>query len=318
MFEKYDYVYAVYKHGSFTKAAKSLFISQPSLSVAIRNIEKEIGAPIFDRAGGGATLTEVGREYIRAVEKMMSARLDFKNRINDIYSLETGSITVGGTSYLASYVLPYVIKEFTARYPKIEIRLVDANSKSLKKMIENEEIDVVIDNFEEDDEVYKGYSLSNERILLCVPIDDEINLRLSDRVILPSDIYERNVDLASVPTVPVKEFEKKDFILLNNGNNLHEKEKIILEAFGIVPNVMFQVDQMNISFSLSVAGMGISFVTDTLFKYRRVGDRIALYNLPDGIGTRQLYVAHKKKRYCTRAMTEFVNTAHYVMETLEK
>jgi DNA-binding transcriptional LysR family regulator len=82
MFKKYDYVYAVYEEGSFTKAAKKLFISQPTLSVAIKSVEEEIGAPIFERDSAGVKLTEVGREYIAAAEKIISAKEDFEKALS--------------------------------------------------------------------------------------------------------------------------------------------------------------------------------------------------------------------------------------------
>ena len=70
MFAKMDYAYAVYKEGSFTRAAEKLFISQPSLSAAIKNLEEEIGAPLFERTGGGVLLTEAGRAYMDAVQRV--------------------------------------------------------------------------------------------------------------------------------------------------------------------------------------------------------------------------------------------------------
>ena len=82
MFRKYDYVYAVYEEGSFTKAAKKLFISQPTLSVAIKSVEEEIGAPIFERDASGVKLTEVGREYIATAEKIISAKEDFEKALS--------------------------------------------------------------------------------------------------------------------------------------------------------------------------------------------------------------------------------------------
>ena len=66
MFQKYKYVLAVYSEQSFTMAAQKLFISQPSLSVAIRKIEKEIGGMLFERSGSGVKPTEIGLAYISA------------------------------------------------------------------------------------------------------------------------------------------------------------------------------------------------------------------------------------------------------------
>ena len=72
MFSKYEYAYALYQEGSFTKAAQKLFITQPSLSIAIKGIEKEAGAVLFERRGNGVVLTEAGKEYIATVERIMA------------------------------------------------------------------------------------------------------------------------------------------------------------------------------------------------------------------------------------------------------
>ena len=95
MFSKYDYVYEIYRQGSFTLAAEKLFISQPSLSAAIKNIEKKLGAELFERTGKGIKLTEVGREYISATEKIMNIEKDFETKVNDIFNLAYQSGAVG-------------------------------------------------------------------------------------------------------------------------------------------------------------------------------------------------------------------------------
>ena len=68
MFQGMHYVYEVYKEMSFSKAARNLFISQPSLSAAVKKAEKQIGFPIFDRSSNHIQLTELGKEYIRSIE----------------------------------------------------------------------------------------------------------------------------------------------------------------------------------------------------------------------------------------------------------
>ena len=71
MFNSMNYVYEVYKERSFSKAAANLYISQPSLSAAVKKVEEKIGAPIFDRSVSPIKLTECGRHYIKAVEEIM-------------------------------------------------------------------------------------------------------------------------------------------------------------------------------------------------------------------------------------------------------
>ena len=314
MFSKYKYVYAVYQEGNFTRAAESLFISQPSLSAAIKNIEKEVGAPLFDRGGGAARLTEIGREYIAAAKKIMSAEHDFLNRIHDIYELETGSISVGGTNYLCSYVLPRIINRFTALHPKVEVSLVEAQSKTLMEQIDSEKLDIMIDSFDENMDMYEGDPLVSEKILLCLPADRPINRKLESFRIYPDDIYNGSVDISSIPAVPIEVFKDEPFILLKNGNDMYYRAKMIFEKNDIVPNVVFSVDQMNISYALADSGMGACFATDTLFRYGKFNNNVLLYNVSQEHGSRMLYIAHKRNRYCTRTMHEFIRVAKEVIQ----
>lgn len=313
MFEKIDYVYAVYKEKSFTRAAEKLFISQPSLSAAVKTVEKEVGAPLFDRTGANITLTEVGKEYILAAEKIISVREDFCRKLSDIFALETGKLTVGGTNYLSSYVLPKIVNKFTALHPKIEVTLAEAKSVSLSEMLQREEIDVVIDSFDETVNEYAGTPLASERILLCVPAESAVNAGLEAFRIFPDDIYEGKIRLDEVPTVPMNRFQDESFVLLKSGNDMYNRATRIFERANIAPKVAFSVDQMNIAYALADSGMGLCFMTDTFFKYGKTRGNVVLYNVGKEAGSRTLYIAYKKNKYLSRALTEFINVAKQVI-----
>ena len=309
MFTKLDYVYAVYKEKSFTKAAEKMFISQPSLSTAIKNVEKMVGAPLFERSTANITLTEIGKEYILAAEKIMNVKEDFKNKVNDIYDIQTGKIIVGGTNYLSSYVLPKIINKFSLKFPKIEVELVEAHSQKLFDKIKTEEIDLVIDSFDGVLDEYEGTPLLKEKILLCVPKDRDINKKLQKYAIEPEQIYNENIDLNKIEAVPIEYFKHENFVLLKSGNDMYNRAMEIFNKAKITPNVCFSVDQLNISFAMADTGMGLSFATDTLFKFGKFGNNTVLYNIEKQNSGRTLYIAHKKNKYCTKAMEQFINTA---------
>ena len=83
MFQGMRYVYEVYREMSFSRAAKKLFISQPSLSNAVRKTEQKLGAPLFDRSTNPIGLTDLGKEYIRAVELILDVENGFVNYLHD-------------------------------------------------------------------------------------------------------------------------------------------------------------------------------------------------------------------------------------------
>lgn len=316
MFTKLDYVYAVYSEGSFTRAAERLFISQPSLSAAIKSVEKEVGAPLFERGGKGAIPTEVGLEYIAAAEKMMQIRKEFLERVNDIFSLNAGELTVGGTNYLCSYVLPRVINRFSAEHPRITVTLVEDNSVALHQMVTRGEIDVVIDSFDEPGAELVGYPLLNERIMLAVPRSLPLNERLKEYAIRSEDVTAMGDRAFDRPALSVSEFASESFVLLKSGNDMRMKSDEIFAKAKLTPKVAFEIDQLNTSYSLTESGMGLSFVTDTLFRSQRRSGDVLLYNVSEATSGRTLYVAHKKNKYATRAMTELIRTAKEVVDTL--
>ena len=309
MFSKYKYVYAVYKEQNFTRAAEKLFISQPSLSVAIKKIEDEVGAPLFERYGGQVRLTEIGREYITASEQIMSAESDFYRKINDVYSLEAGSLTVGGSNFLSSSILPKIITRFSSLHPSIKVNLVEANSSILKKMMHEEEIDIMIESFFSFDGMYEGTPLTREKIFLCVPTSFAINEKFKEYSITLEDIRSGNEKINNIPPVKIESFKKENFILLKSGNDMHDRAMRIFEHSSITPNVLFYVDQLNISYALAETGMGLCFVTDTLVKYGEAQRGVLFYNVDDYSPARSLYVAYKHGRYCSSAMKEFIKTA---------
>lgn len=314
MFRKHKYVWAVYKEKSFTKAAEKLFISQPSLSAAIKNLEKELGAPLFDRLGAEATLTEIGREYIVAAEKIMRIEKEFDERVNDLRCLGTGAVRVGGASYLSSYVLPKIIKKFVMRYPRIKVSFVEADSNHLSAMLERGEIDIIVDSFDDTMDMYEGYPLTREHIFLCVPKSNPINRELQAYCIHPQDIYEGRVDASQVPCVPIEKFRNERFVLLKTGNDMCYRAEQLLATAGIEPTVSFRVDQLNTSRALAETGMGCAFVTDTLFRFWQGGDNLLLYNIVGDNLHRTLYVVHKKHRYRTNAMAQFMLAAQEIFE----
>ena len=117
MFQGMEYIYEVYKEKSFSKAAAALFISQPSLSANVKRVENRIGYPIFDRSTKPLQLTEVGKHYIQAVEKVMDIENNLENYLLDLGNLKTGTLNVGGSNFFSSWILPPLIADFSL--PKI-------------------------------------------------------------------------------------------------------------------------------------------------------------------------------------------------------
>lgn len=317
MFKKMEYVYAVYKEQSFTKAAEKLYISQPCLSAAIKKLEDEIGMPLFERRYSTVRPTSIGLEYIETAEKIMDLERSFAAKVNNLQQLETGTVSVGGSNYVSSYILPRIVTAFSQKYPKINISLVESSSVELEKKIMNEELDLLIDSFDEEKSVLDCIPLLNEKILLAVPASFSCNDGLTDFQIHPDELCQegacrRMSDNEHLPQVPISCFQNEKFILLKSGHNMQKHAAAVFREGNITPKVAFRLDQLLTSYALAATGNGVCFVTDTLFKYHRFRDDILLYNIA-GSGSRTLSVAKKQNRYSTAAMECFIQIAKDVL-----
>lgn len=169
MFQGMNYVYEVYKEKSFSKAAKNLYISQPSLSANVRRVENKIGYPIFNRNTSPLTLTECGERYIQSVEEILAIENSFSSFVNDLGGLKTGHLTLGGSSLFSSCVLPHLIGDFTRRFPLVKINLIEESTARLEELLLSGVLDLAIDNYPFNEAVFGRRLFHEEHLILAVP-----------------------------------------------------------------------------------------------------------------------------------------------------
>ena len=306
MFQGMEYVYAVYKEKSFSRAAEKLFISQPSLSANVRRVEKQVGYPIFDRSTKPLSLTECGRQYIRAVEKIHQAQNEFSDFVNDWGSLRTGSLTLGGSSPFSSWVLPPLMADFARRYPGIDVELVEETTAHLARLLQTGEVDLLLDNCELDSEVFDRCVYREERLLLAVPRGLPVNQRLLSYQIPVERIRDGSFLDSALPAVPLSAFREEPFILLKPENDTWKRAAAIFQKNGFQPRVLFEVDQQLTSYNITSSGMGLSFIGDTLISCVPPHSDVTYYKLQGEDSTRSIFFYWKRGRYISRAMEEFL------------
>lgn len=122
------YFVAVVDHGGITRAAQSLYISQPSLSQAIRTLEKRLGVTLFDRTGRRLELTEAGRKLDDAARRILADVERAKRKVDSVRELQAGRVDV--VTYAAFSIDPLVdiVRLFRERFPKLAVRVLATDS----------------------------------------------------------------------------------------------------------------------------------------------------------------------------------------------
>lgn len=309
MFQGMEYVYAVYKERSFSKAAEKLFISQPSLSANVKREELSVGYPIFDRSTKPISLTEPGKRYIQMVQQIMSMQTEFAEYLNDLSNMRAGNLVLGGSSLYSSWVFPKLMGEFAKKYPYIQLNLVEASTAQLEKMLLNGEIDLLMDNCEMDETIFERRIFRKEYLVLAVPGPLAINQQLKQFQISEESIRDQSFLEDSVPAVNLKLFEGVPFIMLKSENDTGTRAAELCRQDGFVPEVLFELDQQMTSYNITCSGMGASFISDTLITSVSTLADVVFYKLDKEKSSRNLYFYWKKGRYFSKIMEEFLKCA---------
>lgn len=308
MFRSMDYIYEVYKERSFTSAAKNLYISQPALSAAVKKVEAKVGAELFDRNSSPIALTDAGRAYIDAAERIYAIQKDFVRELRDLEDSRVGKLTVSAATLISSLLLPRIIMHFSSQFPGVHIEMTEGSSAELHEKLLGGEIELLLD-YMFDSISYTTYPLLEESILLAVPEHFAVNEQLADFRLTADDVRSGRHLEADCPAVTLQPFQNEPFLQLKKGNDMYDRSLAIYSALHFTPRQVFHLDQLMTCYHAVKAGMGVTFITDTLPKTNTSTGGIAYYKLATEHTHRTLYLSHKKGGYLSHAAQSFILSA---------
>jgi DNA-binding transcriptional LysR family regulator len=135
---------AVARHLSFGKAAEELHLTPPAISMQIKELEAQVGLPLFDRSGRSVVLTVTGEYLLVYVRKILGTLKDAEDAVARLRGLQTGRLTIGMVS-TAKYFVPRLMARFRAEHPGIEVRLaIGGNREQLVTLLQANEVDLAI------------------------------------------------------------------------------------------------------------------------------------------------------------------------------
>ena len=296
------YVYEVYRQRSFTRAARALYISQPSLSQMIRKAEGRIGMTIFDRSTSPIGLTEAGRAYIRAAEQVLQIESDLRRYLDDAEQCITGVLTLGGAMLFTSYVLPPMLSAFSERYPGVELRLHEAPTARLKEQLQEGSLDFAVDNSAFEPAVYEARTFKREQVILAVPRTLAVNERAGRY-----PLTARALCSGAAPHAPLALFRDTPFLMLKEGNDTRERAERLCAQAGFSPKIRLQLDQQLAAYTLAGYGLGAAFISDTLALSAPPDERLYFYRIDNPDVERSISLFYKRTRVLSAPMRAFLS-----------
>ncbi len=318
MLNEMKYAVALYREGSFSKAARSLFISQPALSSAIRKLENEVGIPLFDRSTSPIRPTEAGLFYIRSVQQVLAIEQNMNEYFESIRSLENGSLTIGTTTFYCCYSLPLHLKPFSSKYPDLHINLVeDTTNSSLSERLMKGDLDMVLTSNPATFEDFQKQFFTKEYLVLAVPSSYSVNDKLKASVLSYDDVLAGKHKLSSTPGISLKELKDLPYISLRQESDLYHRSMDLFTNAGITPNIHTYTDQMPTSYYMTYYGYGYSIIRDTTLNIVPIPadsdpSKVVFYKIDDPLAIRDIYFYYRDLLYQSEAVRSFIK---YTSET---
>ena len=165
--EQINYFLAIANTGTFTKAAEQLFISQPSLSIGIKKLERELGVTLFERGGRYTKLTLAGQVFLKKAQKILQEYESARYQLRDFQKQPTLKLGILSTLSMAS--VSALIRVFRQHYPEVTLELRNSHIDDLRDWLADREIDLAVTLIEDTEAPQTSLKLFHQRLLLGVP-----------------------------------------------------------------------------------------------------------------------------------------------------
>lgn len=281
---------AVAKHGSFTRAAEHLFMTQPAVTFQIKQLEEQFSTRLLERGHGKVTLTPAGEIVQAFAERILDLSEEMETRVAELTDDLSGPLNIGTSITIANYWLPPIIEEFKHNYPRVIPRVIVGNSLLTEERVAARELDLG----------FVEITLDNSNIQRLTAARDEILV-----------ICRPEHPIAKMDTVRAQDLVKYPLINRDAGNSVRELTDDFFTAADI------DVDDLEISAELGslasvkqlvIRGLGYAFASKVAVQQElEDGTLIARHLEPRMYNS--LEVIMPRDRFCSRLIQTFVDHA---------
>jgi DNA-binding transcriptional LysR family regulator len=285
-FKQIEAFLCVAKLKSFSKAANTIFLSQPTISSHISSLEKELNIQLFDRTSKEVNLTPAGGSFMQYANDIINTRNHAVIALSDFNNNISGVLNLSASTTPCNTIVPGLLKQFASLYPDVTFNILEQSSgKIIKDILDlNTEIGIV------------GTYINNDKIKNFNIMKDELVIISSPQLNLPE-------------ILTVKEFSKYKFISREKNSatrNTFETELSNLNLSHNKLNILCEVNNIDTLIQLVQTGIGISIVSKNILKNYR-NDSIKISTLKNITLNRDIYLAVNCKRTLSPTARAFFN-----------
>lgn len=273
---------------NFTRAGEDVHLSQPSVSVRMRQLEEELGVKLFEQLGKRVALTDAGQLLVPYATRVIAAMSDARDAIDGLQGLERGALRIGASTTPGMYVIPRTIAHFKRRYPKIEVHLAVKDTRQIE--------DGVIRN--EFDFGFVGGHLAGDEVDVLPWITDEIIL-----------IVPLGHRLAGKRSVTPQDLSSEKFIFREQGSATRAVVATHLRKFRVDAEAVMEIENPESVKKAVQNGLGIAFISAFAAETDLKAKTLVAVEIKNLEIRRELKIVYRRDKHLSRAAQTFLEMA---------
>ena len=230
---------AVARHNSFTRAAEELFLTQPTVSIQVKQLAKTVGLPLFEQIGKRLYLTAAGRKLLATCQEIFEELSLFEVAVADLKGLKQGYLRLAVIT-TAKYVIPRLLGPFCQRYPGIDVSLKVTNHESVMERLMGNRDDLYILSQPPEDLNVSSHPFVENPLVVLAP---------------------RHHPLAQKKNIPLKRLDEEPFIMREPGSGTRKAVQKLFDEHGISVKVKLELGSNEAIKQAIAGGLGISVLS---------------------------------------------------------
>jgi DNA-binding transcriptional LysR family regulator len=292
---------AIATEGSFKRAADSLYVSQPAVSLQVQNLERQLDVPLFDRGGRRAQLTEAGHLLLEYGDRILALCQETCRAIEDLQNLQGGTLIIGASQTTGTYLMPKLIGVFRHTYPEVAVQLHVHSTRRTCWSVVNGQVDLAIIGGE-------------------VPLELQSSLEIApyaeDELALVLPVFH---PLAQKDTVQREDLYRLGFITLDAQSTIRKVIDQILVRGNIDPRLLKVEMELNSIEAIKNAvqsGLGAAFISVSAIEKELKLGALKRVNIENVVIKRTLSLILNPNRYRSKASEIFISKILPQLSTL--
>lgn len=285
---------ATARHGSFTRAAEELYLTQPTVSMQVKQLTKAVGLPLFEQVGKRLFLTEAGQELFSTCKEVFNQLDQLEMKIADMKGMKQGHLKLSVIT-TAKYFMPRLLGPFCQRYPGIDVSLTVTNHERIIERLSNNQDDLyIMSQLPETIEIAAHPFLDNPLVVLA----------------------PRHHPLAKEKNIPLKRLAEEMFIMREPGSGTRRAFQTLLDTQKLDVRVRLELGSNEAIKQAIAGGLGISVLSQHTIALEGSSGELTILDVEGFPIKRQWYVANLSGKQLSVVASTFLdyllNEARYL------